>query len=312
MKTQISLFDEIRQATAFVATNAEDVRIDEGKLVEVSKSLNGKPAQDWNNQLQRMLGNLSLEDELRLEIATGLTNARFWREPKWETKEHGGAILLLVLYINALENKKLWSSETSREDYLKIIDIGTGVELPRWKERRDILVAGVRVFEEKFSGDVLKWLHFCGFDAERIAGALLEDFPSFRDVYIYKGHRVPICKLLQLTIWSIHRILLRRGQSGILGIDKLTAMADYKIPQTLRHLEVLKYSESLAQRIDNKIELASGSPEEIEIRACTIQVIERIAKQIKLSPMEIDMLLWLKSQTVSNMKPYHRTDTLFY
>jgi hypothetical protein len=312
MKTQVSLFDEIRDAAAFVAANAEDVRIDEKKLAEVAKSLNGKPAQDWNAQLQKMMEKLSLEDELRVEMATGFTNARYWRDPKWETKEFGGALLLLVLYIRAMEKGILWSSKMSCEDYWNIIDIGTGVELPRWKERRDILAAGAKIFEEKFDGSVFNFLQSCDFEAGKMADTMLENFPSFRDIHNYKGRRVQLCKLLQLTIWSIHRVLLRRGKTGIRGVEQLTAMPDYKLPQILRHLEVLRYSDRLAQRVDNKMELALGSPEEIEIRACMVQAVEKISKISGFSGMEVDNLLWLKAQEVQGMKPYHRTDTLFY
>ena len=57
-------------------------------------------------------------------------------------------------------------------------------------------------------------------------------------------------------------------------MDKITAFADYKIPFILRRLWVLEYSQSLAYKIDNQIEIEKWSDEEIEIRSNTIWAIE--------------------------------------
>jgi hypothetical protein len=63
-------------------------------------------------------------------------------------------------------------------------------------------------------------------------------------------------------------------------MDDLTAFADYKIPQFLRHKKVLVYDSSLAQRVDNQIDLEPGSKEEVEIRACTIAAVEALRQEL--------------------------------
>ena len=101
-------------------------------------------------------------------------------------------------------------------------------------------------------------------------------------------------------------------------MDKLTAFADYKLPQVLRHLGILHYSKPLAQKVDQLVYLKVGSPEEIEIRANTIWAVELIRKQLEgkgkgLRPFEIDWILWnMGQQEDFKVKPYHRTLTIFY
>jgi Potential Queuosine, Q, salvage protein family len=53
-------------------------------------------------------------------------------------------------------------------------------------------------------------------------------------------------------------------------------------PQILAHLNVLKYSDSLLAKIEAHIELPSGSEEEVELRAVTIQAVEQV-KDVSLA-----------------------------
>jgi hypothetical protein len=101
-------------------------------------------------------------------------------------------------------------------------------------------------------------------------------------------------------------------------MDKLTAFADYKLPQVLRQLGILTYSLKLTHKVDNRILLFPGSVEEIEIRANTIWAVEVIRQQIEqlgrsLKAFEIDWLLWnMGQEDTYRTKPYHRTKTIFY
>jgi hypothetical protein len=99
---------------------------------------------------------------------------------------------------------------------------------------------------------------------------------------------------------------------------ELTAFADYKLPQVLRHLGILNYSPELAQMVDNQVLLSPGSAEEIEIRANTIWAVEVIRQELercgrKTRAFEIDWLLWnMGQEDTYRAKPYHRTVTIFY
>lgn len=59
--------------------------------------------------------------------------------------------------------------------------------------------------------------------------------------------------------------------------------ADYRVPQILRELNILKYSDHLCKLIDSETELEYSSEYEVEIRAVTIVAVEEILKKIKHS-----------------------------
>ena len=101
-------------------------------------------------------------------------------------------------------------------------------------------------------------------------------------------------------------------------MEKITAFADYKLPQVLRHLNILKYAPSLATKIDQGIFIEAGGDEEVEIRANTIWAVELIRQELQqlgkdLRAFEIDWILWnLGQDDRFRAHPYHRTVTIFY
>lgn len=83
----------------------------------------------------------------------------------------------------------------------------------------------------------------------------------------------------------------------------------------MRCYGMIEFSDSLAEKIDSKIELEEGSLEEIEIRANTLKVINYIYEKLdkRYSRMNINDFIWLLGQDKSKMtKPYHRTLTKHY
>jgi putative queuosine salvage protein len=108
--------------------------------------------------------------------------------------------------------------------------------------------------------------------------------------------------------------------SGARSFDDLAALtcfADYKLPQLLRHFGAIAYSDRLARLVDGWVELAPGSQEEREIRAATVVAVEALRDQLaaagrELLAVEVDWLLWNRSQGLFPVRPYHRVRTVFY
>jgi hypothetical protein len=147
---------------------------------------------------------------------------------------------------------------------------------------------------------------------------LAEKLLSFQDVADYQEHKVFFYKRAQIFAADLYGAFHGKEWGSFVDIDKLTAFADYKLPQVLRHLGILRYAKSLAQKVDQKVLLDSGSPEEVEIRANTIWTVELIRQELKrmgkeLKSFEIDWILWNLGQHAEFVvKPYHRTVTIFY
>ena len=85
----------------------------------------------------------------------------------------------------------------------------------------------------------------------------------------------------------------------------------------LRHANVLEYQTTLAQRIDNQELITAGSEEEVEIRAATIWACDLLRRAMReygyhITAAEIDLRLWQMGQQAAEMRPYHRTRTIYY
>lgn len=98
----------------------------------------------------------------------------------------------------------------------------------------------------------------------------------------------------------------------------MTAFADYKVPQVLRQLGILRYGDKLAATIRARDLIEAGSREEIEIRAATIWACELIRQHLGnlntwFTASDVDWLLWNLGQSLRPTgEPYHRTVTISY
>lgn len=147
---------------------------------------------------------------------------------------------------------------------------------------------------------------------------IVELFPSFNDVAAYHGNEVRFYKRAQILISDLAGAFEGQGFGAFHDIASLTAFADYKVPQVLRQLGILRYEPALAEQIARRELLPARSEAEIEIRAATIWSVEylrrALAGQGRLLPAsDIDWLLWQAGQQLpSGTEPYHRTLTVFY
>ena len=174
-----------------------------------------------------------------------------------------------------------------------------------------------KVLLEQYEGQFSHAVEQVEGDAVKLSFLLATKFSSFNDVALYRKHQVRFLKRAQICVADLHGAFGGKGWGAFHNLDQLTAFADYKLPQVLRHLGVLEYERSLAGRIDNQELLPQGSEEEIEIRAATIWACEllRLAMATHdrtVTSAEIDQRLWLLGQESTHMRPYHRTRTLFY
>lgn len=109
---------------------------------------------------------------------------------------------------------------------------------------------------------------------------LVFEFPSFNDSAMHEGKLVVFNKKAQLVPMMLYGRFRNQGDFVVDDIDKLTILADYHIPRQLRDSGVLVYEKSLAERIDNQVEIPKHSREELEIRASTIHVGEKVKNKL--------------------------------
>lgn len=116
-----------------------------------------------------------------------------------------------------------------------------------------------------------------------------------------------VLKKSQLAVSAIWREARTRGFTGECD---LTAFADYQIPNVLRALGILKYSDALASKIDQGHLIDEHSPEEKAIRSASILAIEELSKSQGVSVADVDFWIWLKRKEPKT--PFHLTNTTAY
>ncbi|HEX2174207.1 MAG TPA: queuosine salvage family protein [Dehalococcoidia bacterium] len=259
-------------------------------------------------------------------LALDATNFCFWGNPRWEISFRGEVLsgywgLAAALTRAVVEcGLPVWDAaylaDLSDVDG-RAIFAGT-VEIPLLTRRIDHLREAGQVVRDRFDGRFLNLGGAAGGDAGRVAALVGDHFASFRDVAAYEGRPVRFFKRAQILAADLVGAFGGQGPGALTGLEGLTAFADYKLPQVLRHHGALVYSARLSQMIDEGTLLPAGSPAEVEIRAATIVAVDALAAlsprfSRAYRPFEVDWLLWQAGQSLPpGVAPYHRTRTIYY
>lgn len=271
--------------------------------------------------------NLSEEEYIAYAFVLASLQFCFWGDPKWtieinNKKYDGSEGLVNSLKIAIDSNSKIldpkYLSELSYENLSSILY--GNPEIPLLKERLEILNSLGEITQREFGGLFSNIVKKSNNEASEIVKTLISKYPKvFDDSVDYHGDRVQLQKRVQLVPMYLSD-LHHKGLStyNITGMEKLTGLADYKVPQMLRKIGILEYNSELSNMVDNKVEIIAGSDEEIEIRAFTIYSGELARKLLinrfpEISGARVHKILWSRSQTkYADDKPYHRTRTIWY
>jgi len=318
---------EVLETVRKVAKKSIHVRIDEGALGRFSRKLvaDGIEVPPWDSFHHYDDGR---EETVAYLLVLDSLNFCFWPPPgevKWEieyeSKRLSGYVALAASLKRAVESgipitKAGFVAEISSGELKRILEGQGRLQLPA--QRLAILHELGRVLAGEFNGKAHHLVESAGRSTIRLARLLAEKLPSFRDVAEYGGDQVFFYKRAQIFAADLYGTFRGKDWGDFTDMDRLTAFADYKLPQVLRHLGILHYTRDLAEKVDQQVLLEPGSPEEVEIRGNTIWAVELIRQEMNrkgkgLRAFEIDWVLWnLGQQERFRAKPYHRTATIFY
>ena len=139
-------------------------------------------------------------------------------------------------------------------------------------------------------------------------------FPTWRD---------PFFKRAQLFVGMVQG----KFQHFDVGLEDLTVFADYRVPQTLHSMGMIRYGKSLLRDVASKKLITYGSRQELEIRAATVVGTDMLTAELNeyhdgtLNALHADYFLWsamrkrdsLPFGVMSSMDiPHHRTMTTDY
>lgn len=317
--------NQVLATTQQVLDQAKLVHINQEKVKELAQNFQHGGTQHWMSVAPFNFSSLSVSEQLHYIFLYNALSFSYWGEPKW-TIEHEGKLwdgawgMIIALGRGIQEGVPLLdfksTSSITHQDFAQVLR--GDIQIPLFEERYTILQQVGQVITEKFEGKVSQLVKQAEGDALKLLDLIVGHFPSFHDTSTYNGMEICFYKRVQLLTADISQFFTGTEFGDLNQMGELTACADYKLPQILRKQGVLEYADELAQRIDQKVEISHGSPEEVEIRAYTIWAVELITREVRktaphIIPIEVSDHLWLATQQkYPDDKPYHRTRTTTY
>ncbi len=284
----------ILNSIKFVVDQSKHVSIDEGKVSDFCNNFDHQNIKHWLEEAPFDIQTLDEEDRLNFMLFFNAISFSYWGDPKWTVEYHGaeydGSWAMIACIARALEDGKpifdaKYLAKISRDEFADILR--GNIEIPLLEERWKILQEVGQVLDGKFEGEFKNLILSADGDALKLVEVIVKNFTVFDDVAEYRSEKVYFNKRAQLLVADIHQAFEGRGIGKLNNVDQLTACADYKLPQMLRKMGIIKYSNELAEKIDHYTEILSGSEEEIEIRANTVWATELIKQQLKSSIPDI-------------------------
>ncbi len=313
--------EKMSNSIKYVVDNSKYVSINQENIDKVIPLLKENKKESWLNSDYLDIDNFSQEQVLMYLILCESLNFCYWdSDRKWKIEYKGewfsGSFGLFYAISKAIKNGydllNIEYLENLKLEELDEILKGT-ISIPLLKERYEII--------KELSQELKQTQNFSGLFSANNDVELLNDiinsFHNFRDISVYKGKEVYFFKRAILLVGDL--ILNNKSiKENIKNDDNMLGCADYKIPQVLRHLGILEYSNDLRDLIDREQKIEHDSEMEIEIRANMLYAIELIKnrlhqKGINMNSVQIDNALWLLSKNKEYKdKPHHLTKTIYY
>lgn len=302
------MFNSILSSCNFVVDNCKYLKINYEKLDDFIKNIDCRNLKNWLASNPYGLIDLDIELLINFLLIYESILYSFWGDNKWhidtpEGVKDGSDGLLYAMLKYVKETKNTDFSEIS---YEKFSDILKGnVDIPLLKDRYNTVVSVSKIVNSKMMGNFYNYIKDVTLDID-LFNIITENFPSFTDERQYNGKTIYFYKLAQLLTSDILHV--REIVEGVeVDYSNLFGCADYKIPQTLRALGIVEYSNELAEIVDNKKEIIKNSCYEIEIRASQLVVIDYIKKKLgNAKAIDINDFFFVYSAKVKGFaKPYH-------
>ena len=308
----------------FVSERARHVAIDQASIEAAGADFARRnvPVPAWNDALHFTDGTGRTANYLVL--LDGL-NFSFWGEPRWGIDYHGQALrgywALAAALKRAIEegfavdDARVMAEVT--ESQLRHVLRGRG-EIPLLEARLAHMRQIGRTLLADYGGQFTALIAQAGGSAVALAQLVVAAFPSYDDTSTYAGRRIRIYKRAQILPADLYGAFGGRGWGAFRDIGELTAFADYKVPQVLFKLGILRYDPALEARIRQGQPLPPGSEEEVEIRAASVWGVELLRRAMarhgrEAIAIEVDWILWEMGLHLGpEDMPYHLTRTTAY
>jgi hypothetical protein len=317
------LLDEIREGAAWVAAQADQVRIDHDRLRAYAAALPvaeiGRPDDDPGRHRHG-------DDETTAAFVLALDAVNFGSGTfPWLRKRPGMS--------------GYWTVATGLEEHVAAHGLSAdalaalttpdcahifGQELDggpaHWLMDRfaDALGELGRTVGTDHDGSFLGFVASAGGDAEALVTRLAA-LPTWADTWDYRGRSVPVFKRAQIAAYDLAVAFGHQGPGALAGLDRLTMFADNLVPHVLHLDEVLRFAPELVARIEAVEDITAGSAAEVEIRCVALHAVELLVGELHaaghthVTAGALDGWLWNRGAGPTyKAVPRHRTRTTAY
>ena len=310
------MFEEIIKSCKYVSENSKSVQINEINLDNFIKEINNIETKHWLSFSPFNLLDLPVETIINFLLIYESIDFSFWGNPKWtilidDVKEDGSIALLYAILKYVKKKNSTDFSNITKDEFKKILK--GNVEIPLFEERYNIIKNVSKIVNEKMNGNFYKLIKNITSDT-KLFNVIVSNFPNFKDERTYNNKKICFYKLAQLLTSDILHIREQKEKIKV-NYSHLVGCADYKIPQVMRGLGILEYSNKLANIIDYKEEIEVNSKFEVEIRANMIVVIDMIKNKLgdNVCAIDINDYIWSQGRNKNiKLKPYHLTRNINY
>ena len=310
------MLDKIIKSCKYVANNSKSVKINETNLEKFIGKIKKVETEHWLAFSPYNLLDLPTETIINFLLVYEAIDFSFWGNPKWTIdtptgKEDGSIALLYVILKYVREKNTTDFSNITKDEFREVLK--GNVEIPLFEERYHIIRDVSRIVNENMNGNFYEFIKGITIDM-KLFNIIIKYFPNFKDERKYREKTIYFYKLAQLLTSDILHI--RELKENIkVDYSHLVGCSDYKIPQVMRGLGILEYSDKLSNIIDNKKEIEVNSDYEIEIRANMLVAIDLIKKKLenKVCAIDINDYIWSQGRNKTiELKPYHLTRNTNY
>ena len=292
-----------------VVSRSVHVTIDSSVLSSFAASLSkSSSAIQWDESSWHFTSSTSSENTALYVLTLDALNFCFWPSSKSQLQyEHlATALTKLAEESESTPDSFIFCPEKlaslTPQSLASLVDPLLPVPLPDVAERTRLLNElgiGLITF---FGGSALSLIAKADRSADKLAFLIAQTFSGFRDSCVdpSTGRQVFFYKRAQIAVADLWAAFNHSSPCDFTDISSITTFADYRIPQLLRQLKVISYSKTLSHKIDEGVELEAGSVEELEIRAATVVVVDRLVAEVKdlgrdeMTAVSMDWCLWQK------------------
>ncbi|XP_014473213.1 PREDICTED: UPF0553 protein C9orf64 homolog [Dinoponera quadriceps] len=339
-----------RESGKFIASSARDVFIENENVKRLALQVVEAIANDsfsLNNFLQCAF-HPKHDEPLAVDwiFVLDTLNFSFWTATgakKWTVNGCTGYFALCAAVKRAIEEGKpildpAYYSKITLSDAETIFRGDNEVKIPLMQERLQVLHEAGNVLLSKYQGTFQTCIKSCKGSAIKLLDLIVNEFNAYRDEADYEGQRVSLYKRAQILIGDIWSCFQGCGIGEFHDINSITMFADYRIPQVFLYFKAFRYSDSLMKKLQSDEPLESGSREEVEIRGCSIELVERLCAEVRkiiedpktslkspeaqntakhVNAVLIDQFLWdYRRQHAESIDeqciPFHKTRCIYY